>query len=383
MISSQLEEQTHAHRPDFVLRYASGETTEIFAGSGMLQRLGGLVASLPPHRPSRVFLCSDQQVLALHGAPVRSLLAQEGMAVEVLSIQAGEEQKTLANVAAAYDRLAQVGAERGDVLVALGGGVVGDLFGFVAATYLRGIRLVQVPTTVVAQVDSSLGGKVGVDLPAGKNLIGAFKHPVRVVADHDLLATLPEAEWISGTAEIVKHGVIADAGLFVTLEAHAEAWRQRAMNLAPVLEAAIAVKAHVVQEDEHETGLRMILNYGHTLGHALEAAAGYQGIRHGEAVAWGMAMEARLAERLGMCSSASVARQDRLLVRLGLLQPLPRLEALTVYQRLFLDKKVRNGALRWVLPGSEPGAVYVRADVPLDLVRDLVERTTAGTLLDV
>jgi 3-dehydroquinate synthase len=313
---------------------------------------------------------------------VRALLAHQGLSVETLTIPAGEEQKTLANVVAAYDRLARSGAERGDVLVALGGGVVGDLFGFVAATYLRGMRLVQAPTTLVAQVDSSLGGKVGVDLPAGKNLVGAFKHPIWVVADQDLLLTLPEAEWIAGTAEVAKHGVIADARLFRALEAQADAWRQRRMDPAPVLAAAIAVKARVVQEDEYETGVRMILNYGHTLGHALEAAAAYHGIRHGEAVAWGMAMEARLALRLGLSSAAFVARQDNLLQRLGLLQPLPRLDGETVYQRLFLDKKVQNGALRWLLPGAEPGSVSVRADVPLDLVRDLVERTANGTLLE-
>jgi 3-dehydroquinate synthase len=381
MSASPNMEQALAPQPDFVLRYAGGESTALIAGYGVLRHLGRVVASLPPRRPARVFLCSDEQVLALHGAAAHALLAQEGLAVETLAIPAGEEQKTLANVADAYERLARYGAERGDVLVACGGGVVGDLFGFVAATYLRGIRLVQAPTTVVAQVDSSLGGKVGVDLPAGKNLVGAFKHPVWVVADHHLLTTLPEAEWVAGTAEVAKHGVIADAGLFETLEAQAEAWRGRTMDLAPVLAAAIAVKARVVQEDEHETGPRMILNYGHTFGHALEAAAHYHGIRHGEAVAWGMAMEARLAERLGLSSAAFVARQDRLLLRLGLLQALPRLDGATVYQRLFIDKKVQNGALRWLLPGKEPGSVSVRADVPLDLVRELVERTVAGALL--
>jgi 3-dehydroquinate synthase len=365
-----------------VLRYESGDTTEVYAGSGVLRDLGRLVASLPPRRPGRVLLCSDDQVMARHGMMARTVLEDAGLAVEVLTIPAGEEQKTLENVAAAYVRLAHLGVERGDVLVALGGGVVGDLFGFVGATYLRGLRLVQAPTTVVAQVDSSIGGKVGVDLPAGKNLVGAFKHPRRVVADHDLLATLPEAEWVAGTAEVVKHGVIADAALFTNLEQHAEDWRMRTMDIAPILAAAIAVKARVVQVDEHETGLRMILNYGHTLGHALEAAAGYQGIRHGEAVAWGMAMEARLAARMGLSAPAFVSRQDLLLRRLGLLQPLPRLDSSAVYNKLFLDKKVQNGALRWLLPGTEPGNVAVRSDASLEVVRELVEWTVGGTLLD-
>jgi 3-dehydroquinate synthase len=243
------------------------------------------------------------------------------------------------------------------------------------------LRLVQAPTTVVAQVDSSIGGKVGVDLPEGKNLVGAFKHPELVLIDYATLRTLPEAEWVAGTAEAVKHGVIADAALFTAFEADPQGWRGRSVDPAPLLDAAVRVKARVVQEDEKELGMRMILNYGHTLGHALEAAAAYRGLRHGEAVAWGMAMEARLAVGMGLSTPGFVARQDRLLLALGLLRPLPALDAAQVYGRMFLDKKVRHGQLRWILPGATPGSVTIRDDAPELLARDLVTATVEGTLL--
>ncbi|HXT36872.1 MAG TPA: 3-dehydroquinate synthase family protein, partial [Chloroflexota bacterium] len=273
---------------------------------------------------------------------------------------------------------AALAVERGDLVVALGGGVPGDLFGFVAATYLRGLRLVQVPTTLVAQVDSAIGGKVGVDLPEGKNLVGAFKHPELVLADEDLLRTLPEAEWIAGTAEVAKHGVIVDPQILEWLESDPGGWRRRAVPLGPILAAAIAVKAGIVQEDVLETGTRMYLNYGHTLGHAVEAAAGYGVIRHGEAVGWGMAMEARLAEAVGLTTEGFVARQDRLLRNLGLLAPLPALDPDAILDFVYRDKKVRDGKIRWALPAAEPGACVVRDDVPVDLVRTVLERTLSG-----
>ena len=366
--------------PAFELRYTDGQRTVAYAGDGLLASLGALAAALQPH-PGRALLCSDERVLAAQGKAAIVALQSAGLRVETVTIPAGEEQKHLGRVAESYARFAGLRAERGDVVVVLGGGVPGDLFGFVAASYLRGLRLIQVPTTLVAQVDSSIGGKVGVDLPQGKNLVGAFKHPQIVLIDYRTLETLPRAEWVAGTAEILKHGVISDALLFEALEADPTGWRDRTTPAGPILGAAVRVKARIVQEDERETGLRMTLNYGHTIGHALEQAAGYRGIRHGEAVAWGMAAAARLAAAIGLSDGGFVTRQDRVLGGLGLLQALPTLDADRVYEALFLDKKVAGGRLRWVLPLREPGEVAIRDDVPLDLVRSMVEATTNGALL--
>jgi 3-dehydroquinate synthase len=369
--------------PELVLRYGSGAVSEVYVAPGALQWLGPLILHLPGGPPRRVVLASDATVWHIFEQRIRTILDAASLPVTVTTIPAGEEQKTLANVTTVLGAVARSGVERHDVLVALGGGVPGDLFGYVAASYMRGIRLVQVPTTLVSQVDSSIGGKVGVDLPEGKNLVGAFKHPECVLVDHDTLVTLPFDEWVSGSAEVAKHGVIADETLFNALESDAEGWRDRHIDIAPILGAAISVKAKIVQGDERETGIRMHLNYGHTLGHALETAAAYMGIRHGEAVAWGMAFEARLAARLGVSGLDFVARQDRLLQRLGLLRPLPPLDDTAVYERLFLDKKVRGGRIRWILPAKRPGSVTIRDDVPEAMVRDLIVATVTGTLLAV
>lgn len=368
--------------PAIVLRYTGADATAVYTGDGLLAAAGRLVRSLPPRPPRRVIVCSDEVVFGAQGAGLLEALAGTGLEVEVVTIPAGEEAKSMANVVQALGRFARLGVERSDVAVVLGGGVPGDLFGYVAASYMRGIRLMQVPTTLVAQVDSSIGGKVGVDLPEGKNLVGAFKHADAVIIDYQTLKTLPDPEWVAGSAEILKHGVIADAALFDALADDPGAWRGRAADAAAVLGPAMAVKARIVQEDPLERGPRMILNYGHTLGHALEAVAAYRGIRHGEAVAWGMAMEARLAARLGLSDDRFVARQDRALEGLGLLRPLPDLDPGAVYSRLFLDKKAQGGRIRWILPGINPGGVVIRDDVPQELARELVEATVAGTLLE-
>lgn len=360
------------------LRYEGQTKSMVYCRAGVLDELGELLRGTSERLPRRAILCSDERVGDLYGERAAHALSDAGIAVGRVTIPAGEEHKNLATVATCYREFAALAVERGDLVIALGGGVPGDLFGFVAATYLRGIRLAQVPTTLVAQVDSAIGGKVGVDLPEGKNLVGAFKHPELVLADEDLLRTLPEAEWIAGTAEVAKHGVIVDAQLFQRLEADPSGWRRRAIPLGPILAAAIAVKARIVQEDVLETGSRMYLNYGHTFGHAVEAAAGYGVIRHGEAVGWGMAMEARLAEAVGLSNAAFVTRQDRLLRSLGLLDPLPDLDLDEVLRFLYRDKKVRDGKIHWALPTTEPGACVVRDDVPPALARMILMRTLSG-----
>jgi 3-dehydroquinate synthase len=368
-------------QPSFVLTYQSVVRSEVFAGRGLLERIGELLRTLPGGCPKRVVVGTDDTVFGIFGSALVQKLRGEGFDSVAVRIPAGEQEKTFANVGSALGRLALQGIDRHDVLLALGGGVPGDLFGFVAASYMRGVRLVQVPTTVVSQVDSSIGGKVGVDLPEGKNLVGVFKHAERVLIDPDLLKTLPDGEFVAGTAEVVKHGVIADANLFDWLEAHADVWRSRTADAGPILAQAIQVKVRIVQEDERESGVRMHLNYGHTLGHALETEAGYRGLRHGEAVAWGMAMEARMAAALGLSDSTFVQRQDRVLKALGLLQPLPVLSGDAVFGRLMLDKKIKAGRIRWILPGHLPGTVVVRDDVSPDLARELIDATVSGSLV--
>ncbi len=369
--------------PVRVLRYHTETSTAIYCGPGLLDELGDLLRALPPHPPRHVLLCTDERVNTLHGDRAAHALAEAGLKVSQITMPAGEAHKHLQTVAGIYAQFAALGVERNDLVIALGGGVPGDLFGFVAATYLRGLRFVQVPTTLVAQVDSAIGGKVGVDLPEGKNMVGAFRHADLVIADVDVLRTLPEPEWIAGTAEVLKHGVIADAALFEHLEATADQWRWRSMPLDAVLSAAIAVKARFVQEDVFETGSRMFLNYGHTYGHALEAAAGYGNLRHGEAVGWGMALEARLAAEINLVSEEFVVRQDTALNALGLLVPFSSPPMDSVLSHLYRDKKVRYGKIRWALPAGTIGSCVVRDNVPEELVRELLAESLQGTLVRV
>ena len=268
-------------------------------------------------------------------------------------VPAGEEHKRLATVERLTEELAGLGADRDSVLVALGGGVIGDMTGFVAAMYMRGIRYVGVPTTVLAQVDSSLGGKTGVNLAAGKNLVGAFHHPLAVYADIATLGTLPAAELRAGLQEAVKAGIIRDRGLFEFLESESAAvLAGDAEALTRVVVDSVRVKAEVVSADEREGGLRMILNLGHTLGHAIEAATGYKQLLHGEAVAWGMLAAAAIAKRRGLMTVAEHDRVERVILMYG---PLKRFEA-EAAQLVALtakDKKNRSGDRKFVLPARD------------------------------
>lgn len=275
-----------------------------------------------------------------------------------------------------YDFLVGRRVERDDIVIALGGGVVGDLAGFVAATFLRGMPWVQVPTSLVAMVDASIGGKVGVDHSEGKNLIGAFYQPHLVLADPEVLATLPQRELISGWAEVIKHGLILDEGLVESLEINARGLRELEPELlTTAIARSAAIKARVVSRDETErAGKRIILNYGHTIAHGLEAATGYRRFLHGEAVAIGMMGAARLSERLGLLPTAAVERQRSLLQEFGLPASLPsrgsgpRLSTAGVVRAMELDKKVRGKAIRWVLLEGI-GKAVVRGDVPQQDVR--------------
>lgn len=300
---------------------------------------------------SRAFVVCDDHVEALAEGPIAELEAV-GFRVDRAVIPAGEASKSLETAAILYDRLAEAEADRRTLVVAVGGGVVGDLAGFVAATYNRGLPLLMLPTSLLAMVDSSVGGKVGINLPAGKNLVGAFHQPVGVWIDTAMLDSLPDREYFSGLAEVVKYGVILDADFFAWLEAHVEAVRRRDPEaVRHVVARSCRLKASVVEQDEREeTGLRMILNYGHTFAHAFEAYAGYGTWLHGEAVAAGMICASRLAHRLGMIPPELIDRQARLLQAFNLPtspNPWPPDDLLALMRR---DKKNRAGRSRFVLP---------------------------------
>lgn len=262
-----------------------------------------------------------------------------------------ESSKRLATVEGIARQLVRAGADRRAIVVSIGGGVVGDVAGFAAATYLRGVRLVHIPTTVVAQVDSAIGGKTGVDLPEGKNLVGAFYPPKLVLADPGFLRTLPHREFRSGLYEVIKYGVIADAKLFDYLERRMDAiLRRDPAALAWIIPRSAAIKARVVSADERESGLRQILNFGHTLGHAFETATSYRRFLHGEAIGWGMIAATLLAVAQGYLREGEAVRIIRLVAAVGPLPPLRGIRAASLRPILASDKKARGGRVRWVLP---------------------------------
>jgi 3-dehydroquinate synthase len=315
------------------------------------------------------FVVADANV-ALHAGAVASSLSEAGYRVEAATVPSGEEQKSLASASALYDRLVEARTDRKTLVVAVGGGVVGDLAGFVAATFNRGLPFLQVPTTLLAMVDSSVGGKVGVNHPRGKNLIGAFHQPVGVWVATSTLDTLPDREYRSGLAEVVKYGVILDPDLFAYLESHTSAILNRdPAAVTHVVARSCRLKADVVEVDERElTGLRAILNYGHTFGHAFETVGGYGAWLHGEAVAAGMVCASLLAERRGLIPADLASRQRRLLEAFGLPVAARRWPAEQLLDVMRSDKKAEAGQLRFILP-RRLGEVALFGDVPEDDVR--------------
>jgi len=347
-------------------------------GRGLLAEAAQHLRAAAPNL-SQAALITDRNVEPLYAAPLQKQFQSAGIPTNVLVVEPGEASKTIAVATRLWEALLQDGADRKTVVVAVGGGVVGDLAGFVAAAYARGVRLYQVPTSLLAQVDSSVGGKVGVDLPKAKNMVGAFWQPVGVLIDPATLHTLPEREYISGLAEVVKYGMILDADLLVRLEQQVEAIRRRdEEELAWVVARCCRLKADVVEQDEREeTGLRAILNYGHTFAHAFETLTGYSQLLHGEAVAMGMDCAARLAVRLGRLDTETALRQRRLLEALGLpIQP-PSLDPEQVLEVMRRDKKASHGRLRFILP-DRLGHVELVESVPADEVR-VVLRTGNNT----
>jgi 3-dehydroquinate synthase len=336
-----------------------GRSYPIHIGAGVLDRIGGVVAAVS----RRAVIVSNASVAAHWLAPLRASLAAAGVGSESLLIPDGEAHKNWATLQDIITHLLEIRAERSTFLIALGGGVVGDLTGFAAAIYRRGMPFVQVPTTLLAQVDSSVGGKTGVNHALGKNMIGAFYQPHAVLIDTNCLRTLPDRELSAGLAEVIKYGAILDAGFFAWLEANMDALLARDSGaLLHAIHASCRIKAEVVVADERETGERALLNFGHTFGHAIETAAGYGTWLHGEAVAAGMVLAARLSERTVGLAPTDTARLRSLVARARLpvappALPLPRWQEL-----IARDKKVAGGTVRYILL-SALGKALVTSDV--------------------
>lgn len=327
-----------------------GGVTTIRVGNGVLGKAVADAGDLFVGRS--IYAVSSPAVLELHGSALAPL-AEAAAAFTLLDVPDGEEAKQIPVVERLWERLASGGGKRDSVVVAFGGGSVGDVAGFAAATFLRGVAYVQIPTTLLAQVDAAIGGKTGIDLAAGKNLVGAFHHPRCVISDTCFLATLPVAELRSGLVEAIKMAALFDVGLMDRIESDFERLCGGDPEaLAPVVRAAAAIKVAVVGRDPAERGDRQLLNYGHTLGHALEAAGDYSWLRHGEAVGWGMRFAHRLARRRG-ADESFLSRLEQLLDRLQL--PVPAAADLSrLLELIARDKKARSGGLTWVLPLS-PG----------------------------
>jgi len=333
---------------------------DIEIGTGLIAGVGGRMKKAG--LAGRAAVITGETVSPLYSSGVMGSLRDAGLSPELIVIPDGEEYKSLQWASHLYDRLLEMRYDRKCSLVALGGGVIGDLTGFVAATYMRGIPFVQVPTTLLSQVDSSVGGKTGVNHPLGKNMIGAFYQPVHVCADVRTLDTLPSEEFVSGMAEVVKYGVIYDAEFFKYIEDNRDAILAKdPAALAHVIRRSCEIKADVVAADERESGLRAILNYGHTIGHAIEMLTNYTGYRHGEAVSIGMVVAARLAHKSGLCGRDVEARVEALLGSLGLPVKLPKLDPESIMSVLSLDKKAEAGRVKFVLPKSI-GEVVITAD---------------------
>ena len=347
---------------------ALGERSYTIAiGEGLTEALIAFVrrAGYSP----RGMLVTDTDVGPLYAERIAECIASAGVAAEIVMIPAGESSKTLDEANRLFTRAIELSLDRQSPIFALGGGVVGDLTGFVAATYMRGVPFVQLPTSLLAQVDSSVGGKVAVNHPLGKNLIGAFYQPDAVFMDLDLLKTLPAREIATGLGEIIKYGIIYDADFFAWLEEHcAQVLALEPAAAAHMIARSCEIKADVVRQDEREGGLRRILNFGHTIAHAIEKETGYVRYRHGEAVAIGMVGAAQISEEMGLLPAADRLRMESLIRAMGLPLTAEGVTADAMYEDLFHDKKTLGGRIHWVL-AEGIGKVSVHSDVPEEIVR--------------
>jgi len=340
---------THTGAPQRVRVELGERSYDILIGSGLLARAAEFFK--PLKLGNRGVIITDSNVGPLYGAVLQQALRTGGIETEIVDVPAGESSKSLRQADRLLEHLLSLGLDRRSFVVALGGGVVGDLAGFVAATYLRGIAFVQVPTTLLALVDSSVGGKVGVNLPQGKNLVGSFYQPRLVLADIDTLKSLPERELRAGFAEVIKTGAIRDAKFFAWLEReHQQVLRREPDAVAHAVRRCCEIKADVVSKDERESGLRAILNFGHTVGHAMEALVEYEGLLHGEAISMGMCFASKLSVKRGGLNETELKRLCALLEASGLpTRPTDKFDMNRLLEAMRLDKKAREGKLRFVL----------------------------------
>ncbi|HXO33555.1 MAG TPA: 3-dehydroquinate synthase [Candidatus Acidoferrales bacterium] len=339
--------------------------------NGLLARAGALLAELLP-QASKLFVVTVPPVRRRWGSKLLSSLTAAGFKPKVLQMPDGELSKKLANIETMAERLVRLGADRKAVLIAFGGGVVGDVSGLLASLYMRGIDLVQIPTTVLAQVDASVGGKTGVNLGAGKNLLGTYHHPRVVLIDPEVLRTLSDRAYRAGLYEALKCGIIGDLDLFLRFEQkRAQILKRDPVELEGLIAQSVRLKAEIVSADEQEGGLRRVLNLGHTIGHALEAETGYRGLLHGEAVAWGLIAAANIGLTVGRTDSVTAGRIADAVLSLGRLPEL-KVSARKIVARLQSDKKTQNGAVHFVLP-REIGKVEIASDVPDRVVLNAVE----------
>ena len=344
---------------------------DVVISAGGIDYLGNELRRLGIREHTKILVVSNVDVATPYGSRCLTSLEQAGFQATLLTIPAGEEQKTLTTFSTILDAAKDEGLERQSLMLALGGGIVGDMTGFAAACWLRGIAVIQVPTTLLAMVDAAIGGKTGVNHPGGKNLIGAFHQPRLVLIDPDTLQTLPTREFRAGLAEVIKYGVIGDSELFELLERSVSFDNPLSIStelLATMLERSAQAKALVVAADEKEGGQRAILNYGHTFGHVVETLTGYGTWLHGEAVAIGMVAVAALAVQRGVMAQTDAERQTRLIQSAGLPSQWPDLDPDCVLKTLQGDKKVRDGRLRFVLPSSI-GVVSIVDDVSHEEIR--------------
>ncbi|MBP6877813.1 MAG: 3-dehydroquinate synthase [Phenylobacterium sp.] len=365
------------------VRVGLGERAyDVVVGGGLLDKAGVLLA--PMLKQGRTAIVSDATVWALHGERLTKALAAAGISSQAVVVPPGEPSKSWEGLAEVSDRLLELELDRGDLIVAFGGGVVGDLAGFAAAIYKRGIDFVQIPTTLLAQVDSSVGGKTAIDTPRGKNLIGAFHQPRLVLADLDLLATLPEREMRAGYAEVIKYGLLGDFAFFEWLETNGPAVLAGDPDaLAYAVARSVEMKAEIVEADEKEAGRRALLNLGHTFGHALEAETGYgEALLHGEAVAAGSAIAFRFSAAQGLCSAQDAQRAESAIAAAGLPTRLDQVgsgafDAVKLVRHMGQDKKAEGGRLTFILARAL-GDAFVAKNVDGQAVRDFL--VTEGAL---
>jgi 3-dehydroquinate synthase len=353
------------------VRSAAGEYA-VLCGAGILRNAAPEIAKLGEF--SSVHVLTSPKVWRAAGKALKAAIPRDAWK-NVHLFDDAESKKSMRTVELLCRKLTRAGADRKSLIIAVGGGVVGDVAGFVAASYLRGVALVHVPTTLVAQVDSSIGGKTGVNLPEGKNLVGAFYPPRLVVIDADLLKTLPERQFKSGIAEVIKYGVIADAQLFAFLEQNMEkVLRKDHDALEYLIPRCVAIKADMVSRDERESGLREILNFGHTFGHALESVTKYRRYLHGEAVAWGMVAAALLGRELGITRNDDVSRAASLIRRIGKMPDWPRARPKILIAAMLSDKKTRAGKLRFVV-SPHIGEAHSSETVSIDALERAMQLT--------